>query len=115
MFDFFQFSGNMPRLIQFLDKIVSGFTIAESHIFNILIDISSYPCALLGSRALITLVISLFSNLIEDILEFFFFNCYLAVLRPTLCHSHGDSLTDSMLITAFVHVQPEGHQEPHLS
>ena len=32
---------------------------------------------------------------------FFFFNCYLAVPRPTLGHSQGDSLTNSMLITAF--------------
>ena len=25
---------------------------------------------------------------------------------------HGDSLTDPMLITVFVHVRPEGHREP---
>ena len=43
MFDFFQLSGNM---IQFLIRIASGFTIAESHIFNILIVVSSHPCAL---------------------------------------------------------------------
>ena len=43
---------------------------------------------------------------------FFFFNCYLAVPRPTLGHSQGDSLTNPMLITAFAHIQPEGHQEP---
>ena len=67
MFDFFQLLGNMPSLIRFLNRIVSSFTIAESHIFNILIDISSYPCAFHGSRALITLI-SLFSNLIEKIL-----------------------------------------------
>ena len=30
-----------------------------------------------------------------------FFNCYLAAPRPTLCHSQGVSLTNSMLITAF--------------
>ena len=29
-----------------------------------------------------------------------FFNCYLAVPRPTLGHSRGDSLTNPMLITA---------------
>ena len=46
MFHFFQLSGNMPSLIQFLDKIYSSFTTAESHVFNILMDISSYPCAL---------------------------------------------------------------------
>ena len=45
MSDFFQLSGNMPSLIQFLNKIISGFTTAESHIFKILIDISLYPCA----------------------------------------------------------------------
>ena len=42
----------------------------------------------------------------------FFFNCYLAVPRPTLGHSQGDSLTNPMLITAFLHVRPEGHWEP---
>ena len=30
-----------------------------------------------------------------------FFNCYLAVPRPTLGHSRGDSLTNPMLIIAF--------------
>ena len=44
---------------------------------------------------------------------FFFFNCYLAVPRPTLGHSQGDSLINPMLITAFVHVRPESHQEPY--
>ena len=43
----------------------------------------------------------------------FFFNCYLAVPRPTLGHSRGDSLTNPMLITAFSTIQPEGHREPH--
>ena len=43
---------------------------------------------------------------------FFFFNCYLVVPRPTLGHSQGDSLTNPMLITAFVHIRPEGHREP---
>ena len=41
-----------------------------------------------------------------------FFNCYLAVPWPTLGHSQGHSLTNLMLITAFVHIQPEGHWEP---
>ena len=44
--------------------------------------------------------------------NFFFFNCYLAVPRPTLGHSQGDSLTNLMLITVFVQVRPEGHWEP---
>ena len=43
----------------------------------------------------------------------FFSNCCLAVPQPTLDHSQGDSLTNLMLITAFVHVQPKGHWEPH--
>ena len=44
---------------------------------------------------------------------FFFFNCYLAVSRPTFDHSQGDRLTNPILITAFVQVQPEGHHERH--
>ena len=43
---------------------------------------------------------------------FFFFNCYLAVQRPALGHSQGDSLNNTMLITAFVQVPPEGYREP---
>ena len=43
----------------------------------------------------------------------FFFNCYLAVPRPTLGHSQGGSLTNPMLITAFVQVRPKSHWEPH--
>ena len=39
---------------------------------------------------------------------FSFFNCYFGVPQPTLGHSEGDSLTNAMLITAFVQVQPEG-------
>ena len=46
------------------------------------------------------------------LLRNFFFNCYLAAPLPTLGHSQGDSLTNLMLITAFVHIQPKGHQEP---
>ena len=42
----------------------------------------------------------------------FFFNCYLAVPRPTLGHSQGDSLTNPMLITAYVRIRPKGQQEP---
>ena len=43
---------------------------------------------------------------------FFFFNCYLAAPRPTLGHYRGDSLTHPILITAFLHIRPEGHREP---
>ena len=45
-------------------------------------------------------------------IDFFFFNCYLAVPRPTLGHSQGDSLTNPLLITVFVYIRPEGHREP---
>ena len=58
------------------------------------------PCGLEQSRELRTL-------------SLFFFNCYLAVPWPTLGHSQGDSLTNRMLITVFVHIRPEGHWEPH--
>ena len=53
-------------------------------------------------------------SLFKQIPEFpsSFFNCYLAVPWPTLGHSQGHSLTNLMLITAFVHIQPEGHWEP---
>ena len=36
----------------------------------------------------------------------------MAVARPTLGHSQGDSITNTMSITAYVHIQPEGHREP---
>ena len=36
----------------------------------------------------------------------------MAVSQPTLGHSQGDSLTNLKLITAFVEVRLEGHQEP---
>ena len=42
----------------------------------------------------------------------YIFSCYLAVPRSTLGHSQWDSLTNLMLITAFVHARPGGHQEP---
>ena len=69
MFDFFQISGN----IQLLNMIESGPTITESHIFNILIELLSWPWALLtfNDLNLIKLIInSLFSNLIEESLVF---------------------------------------------
>ena len=43
---------------------------------------------------------------------FFLFNCFLAVPRPTLGHSQGDSLTNPILITAYVRIRLEGHREP---
>ena len=36
----------------------------------------------------------------------------MAVPQPTLGHSQGDSLTNPMLITVYVRIQPEGHREP---
>ena len=47
----------------------------------------------------------------QPMVNMFLFNCYLAVPRPTLGHSQRDSLTNLMLITAFV-VRPEGHRVP---
>ena len=41
-----------------------------------------------------------------------FFNCYLVAPWPALGHYRGDSLTHLMLITAVLHFQPKGHQEP---
>ena len=40
------------------------------------------------------------------------FNLCLATPRPTLGHYRGDSLTHSLLITAFLQIWPEGHREP---
>ena len=39
----------------------------------------------------------------------FFFNFYLAVPWLTLGHYQGDSLTQLMLINAYLQYQPEGH------
>ena len=39
-------------------------------------------------------------------LYFPFFNCYFAAPRPTFCHYRGGSLTQPMLITGYLHVQP---------
>ena len=41
-----------------------------------------------------------------------FFNCYLIASRPALGHSQGESLTNSIVITAFELLWPKGHQEP---
>ena len=40
------------------------------------------------------------------------FNCYLDVPRPALNHYWGGSLIHPKLITAFLHIWPEGHCEP---
>ena len=62
------------------------------------------------------LIISLFIKLLDKVplwLDFFFFFLLLfGCPRPTLGHSQGRSLTNLMLITAYVHIRPEGHREP---
>ena len=50
--------------------IESGSTIAVSHMFNILMDILSWPWTLSSFNDLIMLIISLFSNLIKKSLVF---------------------------------------------
>ena len=57
------------------------------------------------------MVLKFYTSVSKECL-FIFFSCYLAVPRSTLGHSQGDSLTNPMLITSFVHVRPECHQEP---
>ena len=56
--------------MQSLSMTEIGSTIAESYIFNILIEILSWPWALPILNDLIILIISLFSNLIEESLVF---------------------------------------------
>ena len=53
-----------------LNMIESGSTIAESNIFNFMIEILSWPWALPTLNDLIILTISLFSNSIEERLVF---------------------------------------------
>ena len=64
-FNFFQLLGKDPLFKQFLKIIGRGFTIEESHIFNNLIDISSYPWALLILKECIILRISWSLNEID--------------------------------------------------
>ena len=58
IFDFFILSGNMAQLIQFLNRIASGFKIAESNFFQYLFRYSIISTCLT------------FSNLIKEILAF---------------------------------------------
>ena len=53
-----------------------------------------------------------FDKVTELLIFLVFFNCYLTVRWPSFGHSQGDSLTNPMLITAFVQVWPKGHREP---
>ena len=66
MFDFFQLSGKTPELIHLRNIIDKGLTRESSHNLTILIDISSKPWALLMSRFLIILSISLSSQVMEE-------------------------------------------------
>ena len=70
MFDYFQISGNILWFIQLLNVIKSDSTIAVSHVFNILMDILSWPWTFFTFNDLIMLIISLFSNLIKESLVF---------------------------------------------
>ena len=53
--------------LQLLNMIENGSTVAASHIFNILVDILSWSLSIID---LIILIISLFSNFIEESLVF---------------------------------------------
>ena len=87
MFDFFQLSGNIPSPIQFLNRFAGGFTIAESHIFNIFVDISSYPCAFNYINGI------LFSNLIEQILAFVIYLWKYGMLLSLFYETNWDERT----------------------
>ena len=69
IWDLFHISGETPESIQFLYISDRGSTNTESHIFNIRIEILSWPCALLTLSFLIIFRISSFSKLIEDNLD----------------------------------------------
>ena len=66
IFAFFQRLGKVFLSLQLLNVIESGSIIPLSHSFDILLDTSSCPCALLISSALIILYISSSSILKDD-------------------------------------------------
>ena len=67
MFDFFLLSGKTPEFIHFWNIIDKGLTRESSHGLTILIDIlSSKPWALLMSKFLIILSISLSSQVMKE-------------------------------------------------
>ena len=66
MFDFFQLSGKTPELMQFWNIINKGLIRESSYNMTILTDILSKPWALLVSRFLIILSMSLFSQVMEE-------------------------------------------------
>ena len=83
------------------------------------LGIVSSPCFVYDfSRKVFLLLCSInWLNLIAwlPLLLFFFLNCYLAALRPTLSHPQGDSLTNQMLIPVFLTIStrrlPESRSE----
>ena len=66
MFGFFQHSGKTLELMQFWNIIEKDLTRESSHNLTILTDISSKPWALLMSRLLIILSMSLSSRVMEE-------------------------------------------------
>ena len=64
--DFFQISGKMPLSIQFLNIIDKGLTIDWPHSFIILMEISSWPWALLIFRYLMIFNMSTLLKLTEE-------------------------------------------------
>ena len=67
-FDFFQLMGKDPLCKQFLKIIGRGLTIEESHIFNNLVDILSYPHILLILKECVIWRITWSLNKIDDTL-----------------------------------------------
>ena len=67
--DLFHIWGKTPEFIQFSYISDRVSTNTESHIFNIRIEILSWPCALSMLRFLIIFRMSSFSKLIEDNLD----------------------------------------------
>ena len=101
---------------QITTAITSAFAMCRRELEGL--DIGHVKLIILGMTSILTLshLLALYWNWMGGLLFvflFFFSNCCLAVPQPTLDHSQGDSLTNLMLITAFVHVQPKGHWEPH--
>ena len=66
MFGFFQHSGKTLELMQFWNIIEKDLTRESSHNLTILTDMSSKPWALLMSRLLIILSMSLSSRVMEE-------------------------------------------------
>ena len=102
----------MSFLLQFFKNVQQRFSnIATSRIFNISRRLL-HLCLLKDFQGLPKNFWEQSKKTLHQSFNFFFFKCYLAVPWPTLGHSQGDSLTNPMLITAFVHIQPTGQREP---